>query len=319
MQKLPRHFIIYLPSGFYAAIASSIVEILQAINTVNESTVFTFEFVSNHKAAISRSDISFRAKKRPSQKADVFILLAGSGAEASPQLRILGKEAEQAAPFIMEAYRQGAIIAATCGAPYLLAATGLLDGKRATISWWLKHEVQQRFPAVRWEPTRIMVRQGNIYTSGGGFAGLDLITTLLTDLGFSKELRLVRRLLVLPPARQFQSPYEIPAGEIPGSFEKKLNKLSKEHIEDINLTFLSQQLNMSARTLARKFQEELNTSPGRWIQERRIEMAKNLLQETKLSITEVCYRIGYEDLASFSRLFSKTTGMTPGEFRKEIS
>jgi transcriptional regulator GlxA family with amidase domain len=318
MQKLPKHFVIYLSSGFYAAIASTIVEILQAVNTVNESTIFSYEFVSDRSAAVSRSDISFQAKKRPSKKADVFILLAGSGAEVLPQPHILNKEAERAAPFIRRAYSQGATIAGTCGAAYLLAATGLLDGKRATISWWLKNLVQQKFPAVKWEPSRIMVRQGNIYTSGGGFAGLELITALLNDLGFSKELRLVRKLLVLPPIRHFQSPYELPEMSFSGGFEKELNKLSKEHMEDLSLSFLSRQLSMSSRTLSRKFQDELDTSPGKWIQERRIAMAKDLLGSSKLPISEICYRIGYGDLASFSRLFSKIAGMTPGEFRKEI-
>ncbi|HEY9261225.1 GlxA family transcriptional regulator [Chitinophaga sp.] len=311
------HFVIYLPAGFYAAIASSVVEILQAVNMVNESEVFTFEFVSKHSQAISRSAISFNARKKPSKKADVLILLTGAGAQAVPETLLLEKEARQAAPLIKAAQQQGAIIAATCGAPFLLAANGVLDGKRATISWWLKGEVQQRFPAVRWEPSRIMVKQDRIYTSGGGFAGLELITSLLTDLGYAKELKRVRRIMVLPPAREFQSPYEIPATEVIGSFEKQLTKLLKDNMDTLSLDFLSGQLGMSSRTLSRKFREELNTSPGKWIQEKRMEIAKKLLGETKLSISEICYRVGYEDLASFSRLFSHTTGMAPGEFRRE--
>lgn len=311
------HFVIYLPSGFYAAIASSLVEVLQAMNTVNESEVFTFEFVSKHAHAVSRSAISFNARTTPSKKADVLILLAGAGAQATPEHHLLALEAKRAAPFIKAAQRHGAIIAATCGASYLLAANGVLDGKRATISWWLKGEVQQRFPAVRWEPSRIVVKQDNIYTSGGGFAGLELISSLLTDLGFAKQLKRVRKIMVLPPAREFQSPYEIPATEMIGSFEKQLTKLLKDNMEILSLDFLSGQMGMSSRTLSRKFREELDTSPGKWIQEKRMEIAKKLLGETKLSISEICYRVGYEDLASFSRLFSNITGMPPGEFRRE--
>ncbi|MBS0030697.1 GlxA family transcriptional regulator [Chitinophaga sp. 22321] len=311
------HFVIYLPSGFYAAIAASVVEILQAVNEVNGSEVFTFEFVSKHAHAVSRSAISFNAGTKPAKKADVLILLTGAGAQVTPGIHLLAAEAKQAAPFIKAAQRRGAVIAATCGAPYLLAANGVLDGKRATISWWLKGVVQQQFPAVRWEPSRIIVKQGNIYTSGGGFAGLELITTLLTDLGFAKELKRVRKIMVLPPAREFQSPYEIPATDVNGSFEKQLNKILKDDLDILNLDFLSRQMGMSSRTLSRKFREELDTSPGKWIQEKRIEIVKKLLGETALSISEICYRVGYSDLASFSRLFSVTTGMTPGEFRRE--
>jgi AraC-like DNA-binding protein len=167
------------------------------------------------------------------------------------------------------------------GAAYLLAASGLLDGKRSTISWWLKKEASRRFPQVRWEPSRMIVRQGRIYTSGAAFSGLELITTLLIDLGFSKEERQVRKLMVLPPSRQFQSPYEMLFSEAADPFEKKLNQLTKERIRDLDLQFLAQELSMSSRTLARKFLNELQTTPGKWIQEKRLEMGFTRVDTTQ--------------------------------------
>jgi transcriptional regulator GlxA family with amidase domain len=186
-------------------------------------------------------------------------------------------------------------------------------------SRWLKKEAGRRFRQVRWEPSRLIIRQGRIYTSGAAFSGLELITTLLIDLGFGKEERQVRKLMVLPPSRQFQSPYEISFAEVMDPFEKKLNRLTKEHIRELDLQFLAQQLGMSSRTLARKFLSELKTSPGRWIQQKRLEMARSLLEASALSISEIGYRVGYQDLASFSRLFAKTTGIPPGEFRRAIA
>jgi AraC-like DNA-binding protein len=85
-----------------------------------------------------------------------------------------------------------------------------------------------------------------------------------------------------------------------------------------DLQFLAQRLGMSSRTLSRRFFAEFRTSPGKWIQEKRLATARTLLEVTKLNVSEVCYRVGYQDLASFSRLFAKTTGMPPGEFRKQI-
>jgi len=312
------HVVVYLPSAFYSAIASTVVETLQAVNDVHGSPLFSFEFVAKRSRAVSKSGIAFPAKIRPSKRMDVLILLAGLRPEISETLRLLDEESKQAKPLIRLAQKQGAVIASTCGAAYLLAAAGLLDGKRSTISWWLKKEASQRFPQVRWEPSRLIVRQGRIYTSGAAFSGLELITTLLVDLGFAKEEHQVRKLMVLPPSRQFQSPYEMP---IPGevdAFEKKLNTLAKEDLPRFDLQFLSQRLGMSPRTLSRRFFAEFRTSPGKWIQEKRLATARTLLEMTKLSVSEVCYRVGYQDLASFSRLFAKTTGMPPGEFRKQI-
>jgi len=176
----------------------------------------------------------------------------------------------------------------------------------------------RRFPAVRWEPSRMIVRQGRIYTTGAGFSGLELITTLLVDLGFEKEERQVRKLMVLPPSRQFQSPYEEAFPEVRDPFEKQLNGFSKDNIRELDLRFLANRLGMSFRTLSRKFKNELQITPGKWIQNKRLEMARALLEMTRLSVSEICYRIGYQDVASFSRLFAKSTGMPPADFRRQI-
>lgn len=312
------HVAVYLPPSFYSGIASSVVETLQVVNDVSGSEAFSFEFVSSQPNAVSRSGICFRAKPRASRKIDVLILLAGTGREASHTVQLLEEEIARARPFVSCARKQRAIIAATCGASYLLAGLGLLDGKRATISWWLKGEASRRFPRVRWEPSRLVVRQGRIYTTGAGFAGLELITALLVDLGFAKEERKVRKLLVLPPSRQFQSPYEMSLPREADEFERKLDSLAKKHIQKLGLEFLARELSVSPRTLSRNFSEELQTSPGKWIQGKRLEAARTLLETTRLSVSEICYRVGYQDAASFTRLFSRTSGMTPGEFRKQV-
>jgi transcriptional regulator GlxA family with amidase domain len=312
------HIVIYLPSEFYAAIAATIIETLAAVNEVSDAKVFSFEFVAKRARAISKSGIRFKANTEPSRKMDVLILLAGAKSEISQTVQMLEQETKHVLPLIARAQRQGSVIAATCGASYLLAGAGILDGKRSTISWWLKKEAARRFPAVRWEPSRMIVRQGRIYTTGAGFSGLELITTLLVDLGFQKEERQVRKLMVLPPSRQFQSPYEEVFPEVRDPFEKQLNGFSKENIRELDLHFLANRLGISPRTLSRKFKNELEITPGKWIQNKRLEMARALLEMTRLSVSEICYRIGYQDVASFSRLFAKSTGMPPADFRRQI-
>ena len=100
-------------------------------------------------------------------------------------------------------------------------------------------------------------------------------------------------------------------------FGEKLDALSRHNLQSLNLAFLAERLALLPRTLARRFSDELHTSPGRWIQDRRLKAARELLEGTKLSISEICYRAGYQDVASFSRLFAGMTGLPPGEYRRQ--
>ncbi len=100
---------------------------------------------------------------------DVLILLAMPGLQVPELPRSLEEESRHTRPLLDAARHDGAIIAAHCGAGYFLADAGLLDGKRATISWWLKTDALRRFPRVRWDPSRLLIRRGRISTCGGGF------------------------------------------------------------------------------------------------------------------------------------------------------
>jgi len=314
------HVVIYLPTAFYSAIASAIAEVLQVVNDIDPAKPFTYEFVSRQRQAISKSHISFPAKQRPSKRMDVLILLAGATPDIAQTVDLLDDEIRRTKSLIRQADKDGAVIATTCASSYLLAASGLLNGKRATISWWLKKEASVRFPLVRWEPSRMIIRQGRIYTTGAAFAGLELISRLLIDLGFKEQERRVRKLLVLPPSRVLQSPYEEPANpyEHEPPFVQALNQLARKDLARLDPATLARSLRLSHRTLSRRFNDELQTSPGRWIQQKRLERAKLLLETTRFSVSEICYKIGYEDAPSFSRLFSAATGLTPRTYRHQI-
>ncbi len=206
MTSVPIHVVIWLPTSFYSAVASTFVEILELVNNIKRAKVFSFEFVSRRSPSRSTSGILFNSRTSPSRKMDVLLLLAMPGLEVPELIRALDHESRYAKPIIALARKQDAIIAAHCGGCFLLADSGALDGKRSTISWWLKTEAVLRFPKVRWDASRLLIRQDRIYTCGGGFSGLELAKALLVGLGFAKEERVVRKLLLLPPARRFQSP-----------------------------------------------------------------------------------------------------------------
>ncbi len=315
------HLVIWLPTRFYSAVAATLIETLQIVNDFTGEALFSYEFVSARRSTTSMSGISLRTRLRPSRKMNGLIVLGVPGTEPRELADALHVEARHVRPIIALARRQGARIAATCAGSYLLAESGILNEKRATISWWLKDEVVRRFPRVRWEPARLLVRHGQIYTTGAGFSGLELITTLLVDFGFPDEERRVRKLMVLPPPREFQSPYEFSMSDVVPQadyFERRLNETAEKSLRLLSVEVLARQLGMSERTVTRRFHDELGLSPGKWIQARRLQMARALLEDTRLKISEVCYRVGYQDAPSFCRLFARTTGMTPGEFRKQI-
>jgi transcriptional regulator GlxA family with amidase domain len=320
VQILPMRVVIYLPLQFYSGVASSLFEIIQVINSMNSNKTIAVEFASYGKTARSRSGIVFPARPLSPEKIDVLLVLAGLGAELQPSPIILEKEAAKVLPIIQKAVSDKALIGASCGGAYFLAWAGLLNGKKATISWWLKNVVKTRFPQVKWEPSRMVVRSKGVYTSGGGFSGFELLSAILIDTGFAKEEKLVRKLMVLPPSRISQVPYEVNEGSFSDSdFVEKVERLAKRSLAGLNVSLLASHLHLSERTLARRFQEELSMSPGKWIQEKRLIEAKALMEKGKLSVEQICFETGYEDLSSFSRLFKRTTGMSPTEYKRHFS
>jgi AraC family transcriptional activator FtrA len=312
------HFGLFLPHTFYSGVASAIAEILQLVGEVDPRSGITWEYLSPRRRAVSKIGTTFPARTMPSRRLDVLILHAGAAPEIPETMELLAAQSRQARPYLRRAARDGAIVAGTCSAAYFMADAGLLDGRRATVTWWLKHQMKQRFPAVKWEPSRLVTRAGRYYTSGAGFAGLELLSALLCDLGFAAQERRVRRLLVLPPSRGSQTPYEPRPIASRDPFEAKLQKIAQQDLGALNVSGLKRALGVSLRTLARQFGERVHTTPHKWIQQQRIETAKEMLHATSLNIGEIGQRVGYRDLPSFTRVFTRTVGMPPGEYRRQL-
>ncbi|AFE10128.1 AraC family transcriptional regulator [Corallococcus coralloides DSM 2259] len=312
------HVVIHLPRFFYATLASTAAEMLSLANTVDNGPRFTTEFVSSHVPAVSRLGITFPARTRPSRKMDLLVLLSAPHPTPEESVSLLLEEGRRVQRLVELALRQGATIAAPCAAPFFLAMHGLLDARRATVGWWLKNEVEQRFPAVKWDTSRLVVRQGSLYTAGASFAVVDLMSTLLIDLGFAAQERQVRRLMALPARRKVQTPFELPDDHRSHPFVKEALRHIPRDLSLLTPGFLANKLHLSERTLSRRFVVEIGTSPGQWIQGLKLQAARSLLEDTHLSVSEVCLRSGYLDQASFSRLFKRKTGLTPGDYRSNF-
>ncbi|MDG4797056.1 helix-turn-helix domain-containing protein [Micromonospora sp. WMMD1082] len=232
---------------------------------------------------------------------------------------------QPASPAVIEAVRRahqrGARIVAICSGAFLLAQAGLLDHRRATTHWRMAGELQARFPNVAVEPDTLYVDQDNIATSAGTAAGIDLCLHLVrTDHGAAYAAQIARH-MVMPPHREGgQLQYAAPAHteRPPDSLAPLLDWAVERLHEPLTVDALARFARVSARTLARRFADQLGVSPGRWLLHQRIAAAQALLEETDLSVDAVADRTGLSSAANLRRGFRDTVRTSPAAYRRSF-
>jgi transcriptional regulator GlxA family with amidase domain len=218
-------------------------------------------------------------------------------------------------------HRRGVRIAAACSGSFLLAASGLLDGRRATTSWWLAAAFRQHFPAVTLEADAMSVDDGDLLTSGGATALQGLILRLIEDTGGKELAQQTARMLLLDLDRQSQAPYVSQALiERPRSSlsERAHSYINRELHREISVARLAEHCGTSERSLLRHFRSEHGSSALEYIQHQRVERAKALLETSHLSFEEIVERCGYMDVSSFRKLFKRATTLTPADYRERF-
>lgn len=215
--------------------------------------------------------------------------------------------------------KRGVALAGSCSGAFLLAEAGLLDGHRATCSWWLSAAFRQRFPKVTLEADAMLVEDDGLLTTGGASAVLTLMLRLIERAGGSELAQQTARMLLIDPERQSQAPYVSQALiERPrDSLSEKAERFVRHELhQEISVARLAEQCGTSERSLLRHFRSQHGVSPLEYIQGLRVERAKALLETTHLSFDEIVERCGYSDTASFRKLFKRATAMTPGDYRE---
>lgn len=234
-------------------------------------------------------------------------------------------------PVLLEALRKaharGARLLSICSGSFVLAATGLLDGRRATTHWRYAEAFRRRFPAVEVDPKVLYVDEGNILTSAGSAAGLDLCLHLVRrDWGPGIANQVARR-LVIPPHRdggqaQFlERPVDAAEARLLNreSLAALLDKIRKRLADPWRVSELARQAAMSERTFIRRFRSTTGTSPGDWITQARIERARELLESTALSLDLIAERCGLGTPATLRHHFRKKLGVSPALYRRRFS
>lgn len=247
--------------------------------------------------------------------------LAGAGTIVIPGWRSIHDTPP--APLIaalQQAHRAGSRIVAICAGSFVLAAAGLLDGKRATAHWNSTEVLAQRFPRVQVEHGMIYVDEGSIITSAGGAAGVDLCLYLIRrDYGIDVANRTARR-MVTPPLREGSQPQFLqqPVAKSPKTLAPLLDDLRSHLNTPRVIEQLAARAGMSRRTFLRRFQDATGTTPGEWMLKVRLERACALLEGSGLSIDRVAEQAGFGSAGALRHHFRQQLGTTPTAWRRQF-
>jgi transcriptional regulator GlxA family with amidase domain len=228
--------------------------------------------------------------------------------------------ADEVLALLREAYANGSRIASICTGAFVLAAAGLLDGKRATTHWIAASELAARYPRIDVDPNALFVDNGCLLTSAGAAAGLDLCLHMIRcDYG-TAVAAMAARLAVVPLVReggqaQFIWHQPVVAGT---TLEPLLAWMLENLARPISLTTMADRANMSARTLVRRFREQTGTTPMHWLVGARVRRAQELLETTHMSIDQIASAVGFESAASLRQHFSKIVGLSPRGYRRSF-
>jgi transcriptional regulator GlxA family with amidase domain len=220
---------------------------------------------------------------------------------------------------VRAAYERGARIVSICSGAFVLAAAGLLNGRRATAHWLHAGLLAARYPLVQVDPEVLYLEDGGIYTSAGKAAGFDLCLHLVrVDHGAAVANALARRLVVAPHRTGGQAQF-IPAPvAAPGNHDLAellpwvLNRLD----QPLSVTELARRANMSVRTLARHFNAVTGTAPLQWLLTQRIHRAQEMLETTDESIDQIAAHTGLGTATTLRRHFNRVVGVPPDTYRR---
>jgi transcriptional regulator GlxA family with amidase domain len=224
-------------------------------------------------------------------------------------------------PWLRRWNKRGVPIASVCSGVGLVAATGLLDGKRATTHWALAEPFRQKYPRVRWMPELMVTEDRGFYCGGGVHAALDLSLYLVEKYcGHEIAIQSAKALLIETP-RSWQAGFAIvplKTEHSDASISAAQEWLHENFHRDLPLEAHARRAGMSLRNFVRRFKQATGDSPLAYLQKLRVAAAKRLLESDHRSMQEISDAVGYQDAAFFRSLFQRHTGLSPSAYRRSF-
>jgi transcriptional regulator GlxA family with amidase domain len=248
--------------------------------------------------------------------ADLVIVLPWEEAPGSEEARVVY-------PAIRAAYDRGAIVTSHCTGAFTLAAAGLLDGRRATTHWRWAASFAERFPQVKLEPDVLYVDEGQILTSAGAAAGVDLILYLLRREYGAAVASTIARDMVVPPHRDGGQAQYVATPVADDCDDDRLAGVIAWARANLTLPLtvddLANRALMSPRSFARHFKAATGTTPRAWLVGQRLHRAEELLETADLPVEEVARRVGFGTAAALREQFVRRRGVPPRDYRRTFA
>ena len=288
---------------------------IAAFEMANRMKPGTYELIlASPKGGMVKSSASTTLSTTPFAQvfnADTFLAVGGPGVnEASTSAEMLA--------FIGDLSQKAKRIGSVCSGAYLLACAGLLNGKKATTHWQLSADFKQRFPDVLLDEDRIYINDGNLWTSAGISAGIDLSLALIADdLGEPIARHVAHQLVVYyrRPGGQSQYSELIEMGMKDGRFANLLDYIRNNLGKPLSVSDLADQMCMSSRHFARCFASEVGTTPARAVERLRVEAASAALESGNGSIQVIARQCGFTDIERMRRAFIRIKGVPPSAIK----
>ncbi|TKC80220.1 helix-turn-helix domain-containing protein [Trinickia terrae] len=312
----------------YASSLSGFADILQIANSHIRrlqgaaAPLFEWKFVSPTGEPVKASNgLAVNSQPiRPREKFDVVFIPSAHYAGSKAFDRLLARQSS-ACDWLVTQWNSGAFVAANCTGTFLLAATGLLDSRPATTTWWLAEQFRSKFPRVNLQLEPVITEADRLICAGASASYLLQTVHVIERLSGPIIASQCAKAMLIDVSQTKQTPY-LPLLTDKAHADSLVHRaqhwLQKNMAKEVRISQMADELGVSERTVIRRFQAALSQAPLRYLQSLRIDTARGLLEGGDLTVEVIASKVGYYDVSSFCRLFKDKVGLSPGAYRSRF-